>query len=129
MKDFLQMSKYTKADALFRKYLLSKASRKDGLIYCPLTKKWWAESSIQVCHFIPRAIIHLRYNESNCILCAEYSNVYENSIQLDGETLHIKKFREYLGEETVNELLKIKKEGKLLPKELDKMMEEWNKNQ
>ena len=119
------MSKYTKADALFRKYLLAKAERKDNLIYCPLINKWIDESSIQVCHFIPREIIQLRYNEDNCILCSEYSNIYENSIQLDGETLHIKKFREYLGEDKVKELLEIKKNNKLYSKELDLLINKW----
>lgn len=122
------MSKYTKADTIFKSYLLNKAERNlNGEIYCPLTKKWWDESAIQVCHFIHREVIHLRYSEDNCILCSKYSNIHENSIQLEGETLHIKKFREFLGEEKVNELYEIKKNGKLYSKELEKMIEEWKK--
>ena len=117
---------YTKADNLFRKYLLKKSVRNElNQIFCPLTNKWWDEDLIHVCHYVPRNIIHLRYDEVNCILCSSYSNIIENNIQLEDQTLHIKKFGEFLGTENIKYLEKEKKEGKLMRKELENLINSW----
>ena len=121
------MSNYTKADKLFRQVLIKEAEKKGGKIYCPLSNLWLPPEMIHVCHFIPRSIIHLRYDKRNCILCSAYSNVQENNIiNADGESLHIQKYKKYLGEEKIKILEYIRKNGeKLLPLELSKLIEQW----
>lgn len=88
------------ADYYFRHYLLGKAPRNTRQqIYCPLTEKWWDEDKIHVCHLSPRQYLSTRWNENNCILCAQDSNIWEDKILVGGgETLHVKKLKQILGD-------------------------------
>lgn len=88
-------------DYLFRKYLLKRAERnEDNQIYCPLNKRWYDERYMDVCHYISRENIGVRYSEENCILCSADSNRNDEE--------HLLKFKEYLGEELVSHLNEIK---------------------
>lgn len=116
-----------KLDSLFRKVLLKKVKRKDGLILCPLTNKYLPEQSLHVCHFIPREYTATRYDEDNCILCSVYSNITENSIiENNKKSLHINKFALFLGPEKV-EMLNNKKLEKVSTRELKELEEEFKK--
>ena len=123
------MTKYQKADKLFRQVLLDEATKDEGgRIFCPLSNSWLYPDQLHVCHFIPRDYIYLRYDKRNCILCAAYSNVTENGISVEGcnDSLHIVKYKKFIGEENIKILENIRKSGdKLLPSQLNKMIEEW----
>lgn len=96
-----------KLDKLFREYLI--AGRE--YITCPLTNKNLHISQIQVCHFISREYLPLRWSEDNCLLCSSYTNMVENTIRAEGySSLHIKRFSEYFGAEKVNDLKQLSKQ-------------------
>ena len=93
-------------DFWFRKYLIVYlGNRGKSFILCPLSNRKVKMQDVQVCHFIDRAKMILRYSEDNCILCSEYSNVYEARIKEEGyKSLHHKKFEEYIGAEKTKKL-------------------------
>lgn len=93
-------------DYWFRQYLLSKAARKGTSIYCPIKKRYYSESKIQVCHFIDRATMCLRYDETNCNLLSAQSNMYDSSTPKEGyKSLHHYDYEMWLGEKKVEYLL------------------------
>lgn len=99
-------------DKLFRGYLLRRAERNShGQIFCPLTKKWYDEKYIDVCHFIDRQFIGTRYSEENCILCSSHDN--------RNNERHLERFKEYLGDRV--EHLHSIKENKLSISELEEL--------
>lgn len=99
------------ADKEFRKYLLSKAERNGrGYIYCPLKKKWYPENKIQVAHFKDRHHLEERYDEDNCHLISEQSNMWDSKIPYEGyKSLHHYEYEMYLrkkiGDKKVDKLL------------------------
>jgi hypothetical protein len=116
-----------KLDNLFRKVLLKKAERKDGLILCPLTGRYLTDQDVHVCHYIPREYTATRYDTDNCILCAVYSNITENNIIQDNKkSLHINKFEKFLGPEKV-EMLNKKKQEKVSTRELKELEDQFKK--
>ena len=99
-------------DYWFRQYLISKAVVNDfGEIYCFLTLSFNAAASTHVCHYIDREYNSTRYSEDNCILCSEYTNIFEAQIEVAGyKSLHHKRFFEYLGKDKVEKLNLLSKE-------------------
>lgn len=96
------------ADYWFRQYLLRHAVRKRGRIFCPIKKKWLRESAMQVCHFIDRSVMILRYDERNCILCSKESNEWDSKIPAEEHrSLHHKEYAEFLGKETTLYLIEM----------------------
>lgn len=100
------------ADYWFRKYLLSKAEKnRANKIYCPLTKKWYKEDKMHVCHYIDRIILKTRYSEDNCILGSSYSNTYEAQVPKEGyKSLHHYRLEEFLGSKKIKKLLQESKD-------------------
>jgi hypothetical protein len=95
-------------DYLFREKLLQMSSDdfSGGKFHCPLTNKWWRLNKAQVCHYIDRAHLGLRWDFDNCLICSEQSNCWDAQVAVEGfRSLHHQKFEEVLGEELVNDLL------------------------
>jgi len=106
------------ADYWLRQYLLSKADIRNGRIRCPIKGKWYPINKIQVCHYIDRAIMCLRYDLINCHLISEESNVWDARIQIEGyKSKHHKDYEEYLGEKNIKYLLEMSKNICIFAKE------------
>lgn len=102
------------ADYWQRKYLLKNAER-NGVrqIYCPLKKKYFNEDKMNVSHFIDRRHLETRYEDNNCHLISEKSNVWDSKIPKEGyKSLHHYEYemwlREKIGDKKVEKLLDIK---------------------
>jgi len=100
------------ADVLLRKLLLLKAKKNNkGRYYCNLTGEFLGEDNIHVCHYIGRECLILRWDERNCVLCSAYTNTHENTELCENfSSLHNKRFIEFLGENTAENLNKLSKE-------------------
>lgn len=93
------------ADYWFRQYKLQTTPLEKGKYRCPLKGRLYPVDKMHVCHYIDRAKMITRYDDENCILCSESSNVWDAQIPDDEyKSKHHKDFAEHLGEATVEEL-------------------------
>lgn len=103
------------ADYWLRKYLLHKAKKRGGKIYCPLKKRWYPESKMHVSHYIDRGVsMHTRYSLKNCHLISESSNVWDAKVIVEGyKSKHHKEYGEYLknlyGADVLDDLVELSK--------------------
>lgn len=105
-------------DYWLRQYLLSEADIRNGRIRCPIKGKWYPINKIQVCHYIDRATMCLRYDLTNCHLISEASNVWDARIAEEGyKSKHHKEYEEYLGEKNMEYLLDMSKKICIFAKE------------
>ena len=76
------------ADYELRQYLLGK--QKNGIYYyCPLKKKNYPLTQMQVAHYIDRGIMNTRYDLTNCHLVSKQSNEWDAQVQKEGyKSLH-----------------------------------------
>lgn len=99
------------ADYWFRYYLLSKVSRNGkGGIWCPIKEKHYPEDKMHVAHFRDRHHIESRYDEDNCHLISEESNLWDSKIPYGNyKSLHHYEYEVYLrkkiGHKKVEKLL------------------------
>jgi len=108
------------ADYWLRQYLLN--SKDINPRYCPIKKKHFSISDMQVSHFFDRSILSLRFNLVNCHLISKFSNENDSKIMVDGyKSLHHKEYEFYLietyGQEEFDKLKKMSKELRLFKKE------------
>lgn len=98
-------------DVYFRKHLLSKAIKNGkGEIWCPVKEKYYSEDKMHVAHFRDRHHIETRYNEDNCHLISEQSNLWDSKIPYENyKSLHHYEYEIYLrkkiGDKKVEDLL------------------------
>lgn len=69
-----------RADTYHRKYLIAKATRKDGKIQCFITKRWYLPEYLQVAHFLDRERLCVRYYDINCHLVIKNSNYNDSKV-------------------------------------------------
>jgi len=108
------------ADYSLRQYLLK--SKDINPQYCPIKKKHFDISRMQVAHFFDRSIMSLRYDLINCHLISKDSNEYDAQVQVEGfKSKHHKEYEEFLineyGLEVIGILRKKSKEIKIFYKE------------
>jgi hypothetical protein len=105
------------ADYELRQYLLGK--QKNGIYYyCPLKKKNYPLTQMQVAHYIDRGIMNTRYDLSNCHLVSKQSNEWDAQVPKEGyKSLHHFDYEQYLGEQIVKDLHEKSKELKIFYKE------------
>lgn len=93
-------------DFLYRKKLLLRMESRGGKFLCPLTNKYYPISKAQVCHFIDRANLNLRWDDDNCVMCSEKSNYWDSQKHsYTSRSIHHEDFEIYLGNEKVKDLL------------------------
>lgn len=97
------------ADHWLRQFLLSKTDIKNGMIFCPLKKRWFSVEKMQVSHFLDRGNLSTRFELDNCHLISEQSNCFDSKQVIDGfKSLHHKEYEEFLlfeiGEKRLEEL-------------------------
>lgn len=104
------------ADYELRQYLIGK--QKNGIYYCPLKKKNYHLSQMQVAHYIDRGIMSTRYDLCNCHLVSKQSNEWDSQVPKEGyKSLHHFDYEQYLGEQVVKELHERSKELKIFYKD------------
>jgi hypothetical protein len=108
------------ADYSLRKYLLG--SKDVNPQYCPIKKRHFDISRMQVAHFFDRGIMSLRYDLINCHLISKDSNEYDAQVKVDGfKSKHHKDYEEFLineyGFEVIDILRRKSKEIKIFFKE------------
>lgn len=85
------------ADHWLRQYLLKATAGFGERYYCPIKKRSYHKSDMQVAHFIDRACMVLRYSLFNCHLISKASNEYDAQIQVEGyKSKHHKEYEEFL---------------------------------
>lgn len=119
------------ADFWQRQYLLRHAKRNGyNQIYCPIKKKYYNENKMHVSHFVDRHHLEYRYEEDNCHLISENSNMWDSKEPMEGyKSKHHYDYemwlREKIGEKKVEELLDIKNNYSIFVRE--KYIEHINK--
>ena len=109
------------ADYELRQYLLGK--QKNGIYYyCPLKKKNYPLTQMQVAHYIDRGIMNTRYDLTNCHLVSKQSNEWDAQVQKEGyKSLHHFDYELFLknkyGENIIGILKSKSKEIKIFYKE------------
>ena len=103
------------ADHWLRQYLLKGTAGFGERYYCPIKKRSYHKSDMQVAHFIDRACMVLRYSLFNCHLVSKASNEYDAQIQVEGyKSKHHYEYELYLrsiyGDEVMKYLLDKSKE-------------------
>lgn len=99
------------ADYWLRRYLISKAEKNiKGEIFCPLKKKYYPASKMNVSHFKDRRFLETRYEEDNCHLISEKSNMWDSKIPKENyKSLHHYEYeiwlRKKIGDKKVEKLL------------------------
>lgn len=108
-------------DYWLRQYLLS--SKDINPQYCPIKKKHYDISKMQVAHYEDRANLWTRYSLINCHLVSSQSNMWDAQVQVEGyKSLHHKEYSEWLVKEygvDVLNILRKKAENKEIFKKED----------
>ena len=109
------------ADYWLRQYLINDVNTNPQ--YCPIKKRHYNLSEMQVAHYIDRAYsMWTRYDLTNCHMISSQSNMWDAQILVDGyKSKHHKEYQEFLiseyGVDILNILRKKAENKKIFRKE------------
>ena len=94
------------ADYWLRQFLLN--SKDINPQYCPIKKRHYDTSKMQVAHYEDRGNLWTRYNLTNCHLLSAQSNMWDAQVMVEGyKSLHHKEYGEWLIKEYGVDVLNI----------------------